>query len=315
MIYPSRLRQGDGIAIVSPASTVKEEYIDGAARLLSEAGYRPVVMPHAKGPASGSYAASEEGRTSDLLAALTDPGIKAILCARGGYGCVHLLPHIPPATVRANPKWLIGYSDVSALHALWLKSGVASIHGPMAKHLSEEGRSHHATAHLLRLLSESPEMDYRSEANPYNRTGQATGRLAGGNLAVLNGLSATEFDILGSNDDKDGRIIFVEDISEPIYAVERMLTRLWLSGALKRARGLIFGRFTEYRPDRNFKSMEEMADSFLRRAGISDIPVVFGFPTGHVADNLPLVEGAMVALTAGPDGGRLRTLNHQNMNK
>lgn len=308
MIRPAKLQPGDGIAIISPASAVKEEYIDGAARLLSEAGFRPVVMPHAKGPAAGSYAAPEADRASDLLSALGNPEIKAILCARGGYGCVHLLPHVSPASVRANPKWLIGFSDVSALHALWMKSGVASIHGPMAKHLTEEGLSHHATAHLLRLLTESPEMDYRSAASPLNRHGHATGVLAGGNLAVLNGLAATEFDILSSGQDDEGRIIFLEDISEPIYAVERMLTRLSLSGALKRARGLVFGQFTEYRPDRNFKTMEEMADALLRRAGISDIPVAFGFPTGHLADNLPLVEGAAVALTVGPGGGRLQTI-------
>lgn len=300
MVYPESLDIGDKIAIISPATTVKGEYIDGAVRLLREEGFDPVVFPHAKGPACGSFASSEEGRLADLKAALHDPTIKAVLCARGGYGCVHLLPHFTDAEICGNPKWLVGFSDVSALHALWQRAGVASLHAPMAKHLTLEGRGDVCTRRLVAILKGETGMDYTVAPHPYNRTGTARGRLAGGNLAVLNGLAGTDADLLSLRCD-EGVVLFIEDISEAIYAVERMLMRLSLSGALHRVKGLIVGRFTEYRPDKNYGSMEEMVDSLLRRRGVAGIPVAFGFPVGHVKLNYPLIEGDMVRLSVSPE--------------
>ncbi|MDE6534080.1 MAG: LD-carboxypeptidase [Muribaculaceae bacterium] len=307
MIYPEKLKPGDKIAIISPATTVRQEYVERASDMIREAGLVSVVMPHANGPACGSYASSEEGRVSDLRDALRDRSVKAILCARGGYGCVHLLPRFTPEEIRANAKWLIGFSDVSALHALWHKAGVASIHGPMAKHMAEKGVCDPCVRWLLTLLTESPDMRYVFPGSPYNREGKAEGMLLGGNLAVLNGLAATPYDLLTPHIG-DGVILFIEDISEAIYAVERMLIRLSLSGTLHRLRGLIVGQFTEYRGDRNHSTMEEMIDSLLRRSGIQDMPVAFGFPVGHVDENYPLVEGAEVRLTVTSEEVRLETI-------
>lgn len=132
-------------------------------------------MPHALGPSSGSYAASHELRLADLRSALSDPSVKAILCARGGYGCVHLIPHIPAEMIRKNPKWIIGFSDVSALHALWLHAGVASIHAPMAKHLSIESEDHPATEALMRILSGDVAMDYSFPPHHLNIPGRGEG--------------------------------------------------------------------------------------------------------------------------------------------
>lgn len=307
MIYPAPLHPGDKIAIISPATIVKPEYIDGAASFLEKQGFVPVVSQWAKGPSSGSYAATDACRLSDLRNAVHDPEVKAILCSRGGYGCVRLLHHFNENEIRENPKWLIGFSDVSALHALWHKAGVASIHGPMAKHLTLEGDDDPCSAALVRLISGEPVMDYTVEGHPYNREGTARGRLLGGNLAVLNSLAGTGFDMLDARD-TEGVILFVEDISEAIYAVERMLTRLAMSGALRRARGLVIGKFTEYRNDRNHKSMEDMVNALLTRHGLDDIPVAFGFPTGHVQYNLPLVEGALTEITVSKLHAGLRTV-------
>ena len=138
IIFPRPLRKGDRIAIISPASAVKPEYVDGAARAIAARGFVPVVMPHAKGPADGSFAAGERSRIADFTAAWNDTGTKAVLCARGGYGCVGILPAVPGSMLRANAKWLVGFSDVSALHAMLRSAGIASVHGPMAKHLTEE---------------------------------------------------------------------------------------------------------------------------------------------------------------------------------
>lgn len=297
---PAPLTAGDRIAILSPATMVKEEYVRGAEQFLGGMGYNPVVLPGANGPADGSFASSLQSRVADMRFALTDPSIKAILCARGGYGCIQMLPEIPFSMVTDNPKWIIGFSDVSALHALWLKAGVASLHAPMAKHLTLEGADDPATVALLDILSGKSGMDYQTEPHPFNRFGMARGRLQGGNIAVLNGLAATPYDILDVREGEDV-ILFIEDISEAIYAVERMLMRLYLSGSLQRLKGLIIGQFTEYRADLNHKSMEEMIHRLLLRLGISNIPVAFNFPVGHVKENLPMIEGAKVAFEVTPD--------------
>ncbi|MDE5880231.1 MAG: LD-carboxypeptidase [Muribaculaceae bacterium] len=304
IIKPAPLREGDKIAIISPATTVKEEYITGAADMLRREGFRVEIMPSAYGPADGSYASSLETRLADLSSALLDPDVKCILCARGGYGCNQLLPYISAEEICENPKWLIGFSDISALHALWLTSGVASLHAHMAKHLTLLPPDDPATSALLGILRGERTMDYIVEPSPFNRLGEATGRLQGGNLAVLNGLAATPYDILQVQPDEDV-ILFIEDISEAIYAVERMLIRLDFADVLGRIKGLIVGQFTEYRPDRNFSTMEEMISALLSRRGINNIPVAFNFPVGHVDFNLPLIEGERVKLTVTEDKVRL----------
>lgn len=311
MIFPEKLKKGDKVAIISPATIVKEEYIAGACARLRERGYIPVVMAGANGPADGSFASGREQRLADLLSSLEDPEIKAILCARGGYGCVHLLPGIPMQVVRNNPKWLIGFSDISALHALWIRAGVASLHAPMAKHLTIEPDDDPSTLHLFHILEEGVEVDYSVPPHPFNRYGHAEGILRGGNLAVLNGLASTPYDILALSDNEEV-ILFIEDISEAIYAVERMLMRLYLSGTLSGIKGLIVGQFTEYRPDRNHDSMEAMIHKLLTRYGIDSIPVAFGFPVGHVTLNYPLPEGGKASLCVNSEGVELKINDYGN---
>ena len=320
LITPATLRKGDTIAILAPATTVKPEYVEGAAEHLRSLGFKVRVMPSVIGPAEGSYAAAGPIRLGDLHTALLDPEVKCIFCARGGYGCIHLLQAVEDDNtaagtilhtaaprnqkisrddIRRNAKWLVGFSDISALHALWLTSGVKSLHAPMAKHLTlhPDDKSSHA---LIGILTGFPRMDYEVASHPHNRHGRAEGRLQGGNLAVLNSLAATPFDILTAPEGEDV-ILFIEDISEAIYAVERMLIRMDLAGVLRRIKGLIVGQFTEYRPDRNFPSMEEMISALLTRCGIGGIPVAFGFPTGHTDYNLPLIEGEQVRLDVTPE--------------
>ncbi|MDE6393205.1 MAG: LD-carboxypeptidase [Muribaculaceae bacterium] len=290
-LQPALLSPGDRIAVVSPASEVNPDYIDGAVRFLESEGFRPFVAPHAKGPAAGSYAAPDSGRLADLTDAWSDPSVRAILCARGGYGCCRLIDRIPLRLIADNPKWLIGFSDISILHALSLKAGVMSLHAPMARHLTLLPADHYCTRAMMRILTDGLPVEYIAPAHPLNRTGQAEGMLAGGNLAVINGLAATPFDPLDS--DKP-LILFIEDISEAIYAVERMLIRLRLAGRLDSIKGLVVGHFTEYRPDRNHPDMETMISRML---GDVPFPVAFGFPAGHTDDNLPLPLGAAATLT------------------
>lgn len=307
MIFPESLKKGDVVAMVSPATMVKEEYVKGGVAFLEKMGYVPRLMPGVSGPSDGSFASTREQRVADIMEALRDPEVKAIFCTRGGYGCVQLISEIPMEEVRSNPKWIIGFSDISALHALWYKSGVASLHAPMAKHLTIEPADDVSTTGLFKILAECPDMDYMVAPHSFNRIGQAQGVLRGGNLAVLNGLASTPFDLL-SVDEGEDVILFIEDISEAIYAVERMLTRLYLSGTLSRIKGLIVGQFTEYRPDLNHENMESMIDALLRRYEINYIPVAFNFPVGHVSLNYPMIEGAKVELDVTPECVRLKTI-------
>lgn len=322
------LNLGDLIEIVTPATEVRNCYIDGAVNELKRQGFRVKVAEHARGLRCGTYAATDAERLADLRDALLNPEVKAILCARGGYGCVHLLSEELQTLLAENPKWLIGFSDVSALHALWLKAGVPSLHCSMAKQLAmfnpatqgglnedihlfdspnDEEFEHlkASTRAMLALLLGAFDMTYTEPASPqFNRNpGKASGEIVGGNLAVLSGLAATPWDILDAEYLR-GKILFLEDVGEKIYRVERMMKRLQLSGALDSIAGLVLGSFTDYKSDRNFESMEEMLLARLSEWGVK-CPIGIGFPIGHTHHNLPIIEGARATLEVSPFETRL----------
>lgn len=307
MKFPSSLHRGDTIALISPASSQRTETIDSAIAVLRTWGLEAECLPHAKGRNFGSYPATDEQRLADIVEAFSNPKYKAILCTRGGYGCNHLIEHIDRRLIANNPKWLIGYSDISALHALMRTAGVASMHAPMTSHIANEPDSDEVVVAMKKILFDGLPIQYNADPAPYDHFGSAKGRLIGGNLMVLNGLSGSDFDMLDAGKEEPV-ILFIEDISEKIYAIERVLIRLHLSGVLNRVQGIIIGQFTEYQPDDNFSSMESMIYTLLQRWGYYDkknFPIAFNFPVGHVTKNFPMVEGAMSTLTVGTDGATL----------
>lgn len=278
LIVPEPLKKGDRIAILSPAGIIKPEFVYQAMQVLQDEGYEPFVMPHALGRWR-IYSGTAAERLSDLRQAILDPSVKAILCSRGGYGAVHLLEELDRLPLRDNPKWIIGYSDISALHALMHRHGIVSVHAPMAKHLATlKGRDDDARA-LFGLLSGEPQL-YSIPPSPLNRPGTAVAPLVGGNLAVIADLVSTPFDTILPD-----TILFIEDIAEPIYKTERILYQLRLSGALSRLKGLIVGAFTDYTPDVDGHTMEGMVSSMVADYSY---PVAFGVPVGHVDHNIPL---------------------------
>ncbi len=287
MITPQPLKQGDVVAILSPASAVDPMLIEGAANALSRMGFRPRIMPHAAGR-EGTYSASMDSRLADINAALADPDVKAILCSRGGYGAVHLLDSIVP-----RPVWLIGFSDISALHALWSANGIRSVHGSMARHLALFSSDDPANRSLHSLLTTGVQPSYTFAPHSLNRQGHASGVLAGGNMAVLTALVGTPLSLL-----RPDTIMVIEDIAEPVYKVQRMLYQLRLAGILPRLRGLIVGQFTEYRPDANYSDMESMIAEMVAPY---TYPVAFNAPFGHVDGNLPFLESSDVVLSVGTD--------------
>lgn len=292
-ITPPLLKDGDVIAIASPASAIDSNLIEGAAKALCAEGFTPRIMPHACGR-SGSYSGSAEERLADLQGALDDPSVKAILCSRGGYGAVHILPHLR----LTQAKWLIGFSDISALHALWQHHGWQSIHGSMAKELAlKKCQNNEANLRLFEILrtGKMPEIEYTSELGSI--PGTTTGRLIGGNLAVLEGLASTPYDMLNKGD-----ILVIEDIAEPIYKVERILHRLKLSGALQKLKGLIVGQFTEYKSSADYSDMYTM---IAHEISSLNYPISLGAPIGHIDNNLPFIEGIEATLAVTPSSTKI----------
>ncbi len=299
-MLPQPLKPGDKVAILSPASIIKPEYVEGAAATLREAGYRPEVMPHALGR-SGSFSGTPEERLADFRRALADPEVRAIVCSRGGYGCVHLLESLAAMPeIAADPRWLVGFSDVSVLHALWGSCGVASVHASMTKQLAK-GVSDPLNIELLELLSAPENFKGTSwEPHPYNRPGEVRAMAAGGNLAVISELTDTPFNVIRSGD-----ILVIEDIAEPIYKVERVLYRLKLGGILPRLGGLVVGRFTDYRPSADHASMEDMVRAMVAPYGY---PVAFNAPYGHIDGNRPLLLNHPSVLRVDAAGASLRPI-------
>lgn len=289
MIIPRSLGPGSKIAIVSPSSIIKPQNVYNALPVLRDRGWEPVVSPHAF-DRHGSFAGTDDNRYSDLAEALTDPEVDAILCSRGGYGAVHLLERLARLPLEDTPKWLIGFSDISALHALLTSRGIASIHAPMAKALADNGADNADNRALLDFLA-GEGLEYSLDPSPMNRPGDATGLLVGGNLSVISDLVGTPFDVI-----KPRRILFIEDVNEPIYKIERMLYQLRLSGVLADLAGLIVGKFSGCAPDADFASVNNIVADLTRDYSY---PVAYDIPVGHVTHNIPLVCGAACSLSVG----------------
>lgn len=299
--FPRPLQQGDKIAIVAPAGVMRDHSIVyNAAEELRKQGWDPQIYPHALG-SNGRYSGTADERFADLRDAFADPEVRAILCARGGYGVVHILDRLNDLPLENDPKWVIGFSDISALHALMARKGVASIHSNMCAAI-QKGDSDPDNVQIFNILrGESPV--YTFPTHEYDNFGIATGPLYGGNLSVVAELIDTPYDIL-----KPGSIIFLEDLQEPIYKIERIFYQLRMSGILDKAAGLIIGQFTEYGDDESYADMYSMLHNVL--AGLN-IPIAFNVPIGHVDHNIPVIEGARATLKVGSSGNNSLIFHRQ----
>lgn len=292
LIIPAPLKDGDKVVILSPSGATNHANVHKAAKVLEEHGLRVEIMPHALGR-HGTYGGSYSERIGDLRDAISDPEVRAILCSRGGYGAVHLLETLDELPLRDNAKWIVGFSDISCLHALMTRHGIASIHAPMTKHIASTGGEDEDTRALLGMMR-GEKQQYHFPPHRYNRPGTVSGTLVGGNMAVLSALMGTPFDIYSRGD-----VLFIEDVSEPVYKVERMMYQLELAGVLRRIKGLIVGRFTNYSAEADSETMEEMIH---RIVAPYEFPVAFEAPVGHVDHNVPLMESGKVTLEVTPLG-------------
>lgn len=290
------LKPGDLVAVLAPAGPALPEALAAVAPLYARHGLRVRLCPSCHADI-GYLAGPDALRLADLHAALADDEVAAIHCLRGGYGAMRLLDGIDGALVQRARKLLIGYSDITALHALWARVGLPSLHAPMAaSDLIKPGRESDEMA-LFALLRQglragdvlAPELDPAARAAGLHGPGRAEGRLVGGNLSLVAALLGTPWAW-----EATGAILFLEDVSEQLYRVDRLLTQLRLAGVLDAAAGFVLGSFTE----------EASPVALLREAlGPLGKPLLAGWPSGHGTPNLPLPLGLRVALDA--DAGTL----------
>ena len=300
---PPALKAGDTIAIVSPSSRPDSATVAKGCATLREWGYVPVVGPHALHDYHG-FAGTADERAEDLLWALRTPGIRAILCSRGGDGAVQVLQRIPLDEFARHPKWVIGFSDATALHSAEVSAGVMSLHSSMCDGISLRGERDSVNA-ILRQVLQGQMPTYRVPAHPLDQHGEAEGTLVGGNLSVFCGLAGSDYDFLRRAG--EGLILFFEDTREAMSKVDRMLHLLEIRGILPRLRGIIVGHFSQYKsPENGFVDMYAMLHEYLRHL---NVPVCYDFPVGHHSRlNLPMVEGCRVGLRVGEKGTTLEFL-------
>lgn len=303
LLVPPPLRPGDTIAIVPTArSIVPDELRDGIA--LAESWGLRVKLGSCVGRKHFQQAGTSRERAADLQAAFDDPAVKAIWCARGGYGTVHLLKHMDLGVVRRNPKWLVGFSDVTVLHNTLYKLGIASLHAQMPFNVgakSDTARETLRKALFGEALSLITVRGLGPEPSVMNRPGECEGVLMGGNLSLLYALRGTPYDI-----DPTGAILFIEDLDELLYHMDRMIMNLKLAGWFERIAGLVVGGMTEMKDKDPADPFGLSAEEIIEKAlGTARYPVCYGFPAGHIADNRALMMGRKAKLSVTTEGATL----------
>ena len=249
-----------------------------------------MLGPHTNNLNVNAYAGTADERAADLMWALEDDSIKAIVCSRGGYGAIHLLNRIPHEYFQQHPKWIIGHGDITILLYAVVGSGVMCLHGPMAFQIAS--RQEPATT-ITRNILFGTLPQYKIPANPYNRIGHAEGILVGGNLSSYCSVAGTKYHLPGKQD----IILFIEEVEESLHDIDRLFYMLRLQHDFERVRGIIFGTFSSIKYDLQYGSVEQMLIAHLKEY---EIPICCGFPVGSNSC-IPLIEGAPCSLDVAGD--------------
>lgn len=287
MIIPPYLKKGDTIAIVATARKNIDDNLKPAISWLHSWGLE-VVIGKTIGLDHNQLAGTDEERAADFQTQLDNPNIKAIWCVRGGYGTVRMIDLLDWTKFKQNPKWIVGFSDVTVLHSHLNNLGFASIHGimPVSSKATEEAKES-----LRKALFGEP-LEYTVPCDKMNRYGKAKGELVGGNLSIL-------FSLLGSPSavNCDAKILFIEDLDEYLYHIDRMMMNLKRNGCLESLKGIIVGGMTKMHDNEIpwGKNALEIIDDVTKKY---NIPIIYNFPAGHMADNHALILGKQVTLEA-----------------
>jgi len=297
MIVPPYLKAGDPIAIIASARKVSKEELAPARAMLESYGLRVVYGPHLF-EADHQLAGSDAQRAADLQWAVSDPEIKAVLFARGGYGTVRIIDLVDLSPLLKHPKWFAGYSDITLLHSELNTLGIASLHSTMAFSFDK----HEEATHSLKQLLFGEPLSYRFEPHALNRTGTGSAELVGGNLSILYAMAGTHSDL-----NTEGKILFLEDLDEYLYHIDRMMMQLKRSGKLSGLKGLVVGGMSDMKD--NAIPFGKTAEEIIREAVNGyDYPVCFNFPAGHIPRNLALYLGRRVSIDVSANNSQLHYL-------
>lgn len=286
MITPPALQPGDTIAIISTARKISREELGPAVAEITKRGFK-VLFGKNLFEEENQFSGSDTQRTEDLQACMDNPEVKAILCARGGYGTVRIIDKVDFSRFAISPKWICGYSDVTVLHNKLCNLGVESLHSTMPVNFKTN------TAQALNSLFDAlagKSIAYHFESHPYNKKGVAEGKLIGGNLSML-------YSQTGSNTalQTESAILFIEDLDEYLYHIDRMMYNLKRNGYFENLAGIIVGSMSDMND--NTIPFGKTAEEIIRdHFAEYDFPVCFGFPAGHLADNRSLIMGRKVKL-------------------
>ena len=289
------LQKGDLIYITAPAKAIDAACVEFAKNFFEKEGLRVLVSEHCLG--EYHYFSGTDGeRAADFQKGIDNPEAKAIVCARGGYGCIRIVDTLEWAGMLRDPKFIIGFSDVTVFHQKMQRFGLESIHATMPLNFSSNSEES-----LTTLLCAMKKQTYSIDVSDckWNKRGTASGKLVGGNLSIL-------YSLLGTDDQIDyaDTVLFIEDLSEQLYHLDRIFFAFQKAGILERISGLIIGGMTDMKDTAVpfGKSYEEI---ILEHFQFRKIPILFGFPAGHIDDNRALVFGREVELTVDSTGGKL----------
>ena len=290
---PDYLKKGDTIGITCPAGYMAKEKAQTCIGTLQKWGYQVMVGKTLGSESANYFSGTDEERLNELQAMLDDDSINAILCGRGGYGVGRIIDELDFRKFKKKPKWFIGYSDITVLHAhIYTTCKTASIHAPMAAAFNDGGADNEFVLSLKKMLT-GKKNKYDCPVHPFNKQGKTTAELVGGNLSLLAHLTGTPSDI-----DTKNKILFIEDIGEYIYSIDRMLYQLKRSGKLDHLAGLIIGGFTDIKDtERPFgKPIDEVINDIVKDY---HYPICFNFPVSHGKENYALKIGAVYQFSIG----------------
>lgn len=298
MIRPSFLQAGDRVGVLAMASKVSYPSLEEGLRILREDWELEVVEGHTLYAHYNQFGGTDEERRQDLQQMLDDPSVKAIFSARGGYGSSKIIDTLRFQKFKKSPKWLVGFSDITAVHCHLHRLGFESLHATMPKLFGQEG-AENALESLRKALWGEPLM-YDVPAHSYNRNGKAAAAVVGGNLCLLAHLLGSRSEI-----DTRGKILFIEDVEEYYYNLDRMMVQLKRARKLDQLAGIVVGQFTDLKDNESAsfgKNHFEIISDYVQEF---DYPVAFDFPVGHVADNRAMVVGRHALLEVTSENTRL----------